>query len=422
MAGENRNRAVYKEGWMGGSLPPDSDAELQRIGQSLRHAREAAGHSLTEVSVVTRIHKEQLRALEEGRMDALPGQTFVVGFLRLYANYLQLPADELVAQYQKAVGRPDGPFFYPAPTSTESRPTWPLVVGGMVVLLLLFMGYHFYRQQIGLAPLTLPFLQSEGEGGGGPVLPPESPPSEGPLPGDVSATPSTLPAAGGLPGMGVAPPSGPGSRIAPTLAPTATGLLPGPGAGSPLGGLTPAGGGGVLEEVKPVVEETGPEGAPGDHSPPTSGPPPAPTALPLARGSLPPPAPENAAPTPPPVVPELPVNAALTPFATTTPEGEGADGASAPVKEGVLLIAEQDVWVMIRDKQGNVFRETVLRRGNTLHLEAAEAEGLSASVGNAGGLKIEVDGRAVPPLGTPGQVLRGVSLAPKSLRQRLATP
>ncbi|MCL2162387.1 MAG: helix-turn-helix domain-containing protein, partial [Betaproteobacteria bacterium] len=65
-------------------------------GEILRQAREARGESLNDVARTLKLSAQQLEALEAGRYDTLPGPTFVRGFLRNYANYLDLPPEPLL--------------------------------------------------------------------------------------------------------------------------------------------------------------------------------------------------------------------------------------------------------------------------------------------------------------------------------------
>jgi len=68
------------------------------IGQQLRCARELAGLSLEELSHLTAVPLRHLLALEEGApMEVAP--TFVAGYLRRCAQYLDLRAEELIEQY-----------------------------------------------------------------------------------------------------------------------------------------------------------------------------------------------------------------------------------------------------------------------------------------------------------------------------------
>jgi cytoskeleton protein RodZ len=69
------------------------------IGSSLRGARERQQLELSQVEEATRIRMKYLEALEDERFDALPGTAYVKGFLRTYADYLGLDADQFVEEY-----------------------------------------------------------------------------------------------------------------------------------------------------------------------------------------------------------------------------------------------------------------------------------------------------------------------------------
>jgi len=69
----------------------------QTIGQQLQQIRESQGLSLEELSQITHIKILYLEALEKGNVEALPSQTHLRGFLRLYAATLGVDLDELIA-------------------------------------------------------------------------------------------------------------------------------------------------------------------------------------------------------------------------------------------------------------------------------------------------------------------------------------
>lgn len=68
------------------------------IGNVLRQAREAKNLSLAEVEKEIKIRSRYLEALENEEFDVLPGTVYMLGFLRSYASFLGLDANELVAQ------------------------------------------------------------------------------------------------------------------------------------------------------------------------------------------------------------------------------------------------------------------------------------------------------------------------------------
>ncbi len=73
----------------------------ETIGQRLKKEREALFISLEKASEETRIRKTFLQALEADDYSVMPSAAQGRGFLRLYAEYLNLNIDELIAEIQK---------------------------------------------------------------------------------------------------------------------------------------------------------------------------------------------------------------------------------------------------------------------------------------------------------------------------------
>lgn len=68
---------------------------MKDIGNFLRERREARGISLIEVEKDLKIRKKYLQALEEGNIDAIPGKTYLVGYLRNYSKYLGIDEENV---------------------------------------------------------------------------------------------------------------------------------------------------------------------------------------------------------------------------------------------------------------------------------------------------------------------------------------
>ena len=74
------------------------------LGVWLRRTREARGNTLEEAEAATRIRPRFLEALEAGDFAVFSGgEVQVRGFLRIYARYLGLPPDEVLARYDAEV-------------------------------------------------------------------------------------------------------------------------------------------------------------------------------------------------------------------------------------------------------------------------------------------------------------------------------
>lgn len=73
-----------------------TEPEAHSAGSILRRCREFNRISLEEAAEATKIGKNYLRALEEDRPQDLPSPAYLKGFLRTYAAYLGLQAEELL--------------------------------------------------------------------------------------------------------------------------------------------------------------------------------------------------------------------------------------------------------------------------------------------------------------------------------------
>ena len=77
------------------------------IGSSLKEARLRQGLDFPEIETGTKIRGKYLNALEEERFDVLPGETYIKGFLRTYAEYLGLDGQLYVDEFNSRYVAPD---------------------------------------------------------------------------------------------------------------------------------------------------------------------------------------------------------------------------------------------------------------------------------------------------------------------------
>ncbi|HPJ37584.1 MAG TPA: DUF4115 domain-containing protein [Spirochaetota bacterium] len=73
---------------------------MESIGEKLRNAREAKKLSLKDVARETNIPPRYVEALEDEEFERFPGETYVIGFLRSYVDYLKLDSDEFIQAYK----------------------------------------------------------------------------------------------------------------------------------------------------------------------------------------------------------------------------------------------------------------------------------------------------------------------------------
>jgi cytoskeleton protein RodZ len=87
--------------------------------------------------------------------------------------------------------------------------------------------------------------------------------------------------------------------------------------------------------------------------------------------------------------------------------------ADAPT-ETIQIIADEPCWIEIRTATGRAIAQRLLQVGEQFNIP--RRAGLNLTAGNAGGIRVLVDGVTVASLGSVGQVVRGVSLNPYHLR------
>jgi cytoskeletal protein RodZ len=91
------------------------------IGNSLREARLRQGYELPRVEADTKIRAKYLKALEEEHFEVLPGDTYVKGFLRTYAEYLGLDGQLYVDEFNSRFTREEEPLAPPRTRRQTSR-------------------------------------------------------------------------------------------------------------------------------------------------------------------------------------------------------------------------------------------------------------------------------------------------------------
>jgi cytoskeleton protein RodZ len=112
------------------------------IGGSLREARLKRGLTPADVQKAIRIRDRYLQALEEERWELLPGDAYVKGFLRTYADYLGLDGNLYVEEYNSRFAHLDEPLLVPERFARTDRLFGgigflrPLVAVGVIVLII----------------------------------------------------------------------------------------------------------------------------------------------------------------------------------------------------------------------------------------------------------------------------------------------
>lgn len=337
--------------------------DAPRVGADLRAARERLGWRLPDVARDLRIRLPYLAALEEGRIGDLPGNAYALGFLRSYAGALGLDPEELSRRFkaEAATVSRKTELAFPAPLPERGMPTGAVLLLGLVLVVGAYVGW--YR------------LSGEGR------LPAETVP---PVPQRLAPLIASVP-----PPAPTVPQSG-----APAAGTAAGGAAPGAGAG----GAAPAAGNAAAASAAPAAADISPASAAAATTAASGAPPPGtPAATPPGQAAVA--APSAAAP---------PAGQS----AVTPPAGAASPPAAPSAR--VVVAANADAWMEVRDASGQILLNRVLHAGETWPVPAGT--GLRLTTGNAGGTYLIVDGTAEPPLGRPGAVRRGLTLNPDRIK------
>ncbi len=367
---EKKRKRSHGEPEQGGN------AQNLKTGELLRQTRLARGIELEEISAVIHVRVSQLKAIEEDHIEALPGMTYALGFVKSYANYLKLDAADILAKFRAEHGAASSrPQIHAPEPISESKMPDPLMLGiaGFCVVLLIAAWAVFSGGK-------------DSDKTVADAIPPA------PV---VSGTPSVLVAA---------PP-----------VPTAT------AAATPVAGASgnaPISTGPLTAPVTPVQRAgdslVSPPSAPASTAPAATA-----TASRLVLPTHKPAAPSEA--------PATETEDAPPP-ADTADAGNPANGAinwNAPpandvinVSRGkgrVMLQSTDFTWVQVTDASRHILIKKVLRPGERYFVP--DVPGASLITSNAGGLQILVDGTSIGSLGDPGQIVRGVRLDPDALKK-----
>ena len=115
-----------------------------QAGAALRAARERLDWPLQDAASTLRIKLAYLQALEEGHLNLLPGNAYVLGFLRSYARSLGLDPEMVVGQFKAEAAtvtqRPD--LAFPAPVPERGLPAGAMVMLGLFLVACVYIGWY----------------------------------------------------------------------------------------------------------------------------------------------------------------------------------------------------------------------------------------------------------------------------------------
>ncbi|MCG8491621.1 MAG: DUF4115 domain-containing protein [Sneathiellales bacterium] len=426
-------------------LEETDDGTMSSVGDQLRVAREKKGLSAHEMAEQLRLRPSQILALEKGAYDELPGQAFVTGFLRSYANALELDAVNIVRLYRLEhdgkLGAPE--LAFPEPTSEGKMPGGTLIISTCLVALLAFGGWYYYQlesktefEAVSEAPerltakiqeekpqeeiteqteaLTTDTSGSAAENTDRDTAPEmvaeltKKPDTVAPSPTVTSdVAPETSNSSAPVAQPSDQPPletsgNAPSDEGAKKVADTATEAAAGQGAETKT--ESPSGTASVLtseaQSNDEVVEDPEPSAETNTENPQQDDKSSSQTASLSARQY-----PQT----------RLPETTALN----AEPESRVSETLGIENKNArVILVAQQEAWVQILDDQGTTLFDGVMEIGDTYLVP--NQNGVILNAANAAAMEIRLDGSILQSLGAFGEIIEGFSLDPENLKSTLS--
>ncbi|WP_226893518.1 helix-turn-helix domain-containing protein [Nisaea sediminum] len=418
------------------------------VGMLLQRGRMERDLSLQDVAQQLRIQRSYLQALETGDFDNLPGLTYAIGYVRSYSQLVGLDADKMIADFKAEAKKLQEPtqLSFPSPAPEGKVPGGALMFVGVLLAALSYGGwYYFSTTDTAVSDLTpgipdrLAFLleepaikSAEPESAAAPAT------TTAQAPAATAAQPGTKSAEAPVPQpqqFAVATDPAPETTSATETAETETraevttanepvrtetsDTLEPAVADSPVetASVAPA----VTEpaaaeivkaeESEPAtpVSETIATTTATEETAPTAA---AAVSAPTEVASVPAadPAPVPAA-TDIPAVPEV---SRSTSQSAVDAEAAAIDSKPAPApaasSEGphIVISATDDSWVQVRGEDATPLLTRILRKGEAY--EVPVRSGLKLFTGNAGALKISINGAEAPSLGPFGKIARNIPL------------
>ena len=377
----------------------DDGAVQQSVGKMLENRRAECGLDLRDVSNALRIRLPYLIAIEEGRLDELPGATYAIGFVRAYADHLGLDGPAVVESYKnETVALAEASrLVVPAPLPEGKVPNGTILLIALLALAAIYGGWVLLSSNDRLLAELVPALPDRFLaliGADDAASPKQAPATDPAQPTAATAPPAEKPAI-----ETPRPPAAAQPETQKTPKPSPPVDVDGAPPETPTMASERAA---AASDAAPPPPETPATAAVEPSSPGTFvvERPSVASAAPQTNETAVPPATDLA----PPVPPAPPAQS------TGEPRRYGAENTDARV----VIQATDDSWVQIRNKEGKLLLTRVLRVGDSYWVP--NLAGVVMRTGNAGGLDIRVDGESVPGLGPKGAIRHEVVLDAERLK------
>lgn len=128
---------------------PKSNIFMRKISEILQDARIEKGYSLENVVKATKIKKQFIIAIEEGRYFDLPSESYALGFIKNYAQYVGYDKNKAAAlfrrEYEGVAGRVLPTFKSKDNKLIKRKFNTPrnFIIGIVILVILGYIGFQY---------------------------------------------------------------------------------------------------------------------------------------------------------------------------------------------------------------------------------------------------------------------------------------
>lgn len=123
-------------------------------GEILKRRREDLQLNLKEIASLLKVRADYLEAIENNVFDRLPVEVYTKGYIRCYAQYLNVDAEPIISYYKEHLAKPQHATIIPVASSKKKSPV-PLFVS-IILAAGIVVAVFLWRSEQGTVRQTLP--------------------------------------------------------------------------------------------------------------------------------------------------------------------------------------------------------------------------------------------------------------------------
>jgi cytoskeletal protein RodZ len=130
------------------------------VGEVLKKTREKKGLTLEQVEKDIKIRKKFLEAIENDDWRSFSSKIYIDGLIKNYSNLLDLDVNKMMAFFRREYEKTEEVKFKKRISSQYLTPeTKKVVISGVGLIILFFLGYFIYQLNLYFSPPRLDIIQ-----------------------------------------------------------------------------------------------------------------------------------------------------------------------------------------------------------------------------------------------------------------------